>query len=88
MMATELLEEIQHKRFDNKNLISIFRKKYIDYQNEYPWQAGLKRIGASLPFCGGSVITNKMVLTAAHCEMSPSDFKIVLGDHRSNSLDM
>lgn len=35
--------------------------------SHFPWQAGLVRKGGSQPFCGGSLINSKYVLTAAHC---------------------
>ena len=57
------------------------------YQNEYPWQVALKATGSSYPFCGGSIITNMMVLTAAHCEMGINDFMVVVGDHTVFSND-
>merc|ERR1719430_1951802 len=35
--------------------------------NEYPWMAGLVRRGGTRTYCGGSVINNRYVLSAAHC---------------------
>jgi len=32
-----------------------------------PWQAGLVEIGSSTPFCGGTIICDRFVMTAAHC---------------------
>ena len=39
-------------------------------KNEYPWQVGLVTPSGSRPYCGGSLISSKTVLTAAHCQMS------------------
>merc|ERR1711915_245941 len=36
--------------------------------NEYPWQVGLiSSQSSSRPFCGGSLISDREILTAAHC---------------------
>ena len=37
-------------------------------KNEYPWQVALKRAGRNVPFCGGSILSSKTILTAAHCK--------------------
>jgi len=49
--------------------------------NEYPWQVALY-IGGLFQ-CGGSLISNRWVLSAAHCLLSedPADYTLVLGDH-------
>ena len=49
---------------------------------EFGWQAGLVRPGGTRTFCGGNLINNKYVLTAAHCTegSSPSDIQVLLGD--------
>jgi len=50
-------------------------------KNEYPWQVGLVSNWGSTPFCGGSLISSNTIVTAAHCATSPSQFKVVVGDH-------
>jgi len=34
---------------------------------EVPWQVALVDKGDSVPFCGGSILSSKTILTAAHC---------------------
>merc|ERR1712002_1204490 len=52
-------------------------------ENEYPWQVGLlSSEWSSQPFCGGTLISDKDVLTAAHCTSgSTSAAYVVLGEH-------
>ncbi|KAK7067876.1 Transmembrane protease serine 6 [Halocaridina rubra] len=51
--------------------------------NEWPWQAALMYAG-SQQFCGGSLINDRYVLTAAHCieGLQASDMNVRLGEHR------
>ncbi|XP_064101024.1 serine proteinase stubble-like [Macrobrachium nipponense] len=51
--------------------------------HEYPWQVGLTTLLSNKPFCGGSIISNQWVLTAAHCAAgaSPSNLYVVIGEH-------
>ena len=35
--------------------------------NEYPWMVGVGVKGSLSPMCGGAVISDQYVLTAAHC---------------------
>jgi len=54
---------------------------------QYPWQVQIQRRGSQ--WCGGILIDDQWVLSAAHCfhRMSSSDFTFVLGQHRTNRND-
>ena len=53
--------------------------------NEYPWQVGVIYLGYSdkKPWCGGSIISNRHIMTAAHCTAgkTTSNLRVLLGEH-------
>ena len=50
--------------------------------NEYPWQIGLVGSGTR-PYCGGSILSSKTILTAAHCTVGTpaSSLTVVVAEH-------
>jgi len=54
--------------------------------NEYPWQVGLIQSQfSSKPFCGGTLISDREILTAAHCGTSIG--WVLLGEHDLTRAD-
>ena len=52
--------------------------------NEFPWQVALVRSSLQTLICGGTIISKKHVLTAAHCTSDPEligDLEAVVGEH-------
>ena len=50
---------------------------------EFPWMAGLANKGTNSPFCGGTLLLERFVITAAHCieYENPEYVVIILGNH-------
>ncbi|XP_054903962.1 chymotrypsin-like protease CTRL-1 [Poeciliopsis prolifica] len=46
----------------------------------WPWQVSLQD-KRGFHFCGGSLINKDWVVTAAHCQVWPSDHRVILGEH-------
>jgi secreted trypsin-like serine protease len=58
----------------------------IVQRNEFPFHVALRERGKSKSFCGGSIIDNNWILTAAHClknesgmSVNPEDIEAVIG---------
>ncbi|XP_068225310.1 serine proteinase stubble-like [Palaemon carinicauda] len=47
--------------------------------HEYPWQVALT-YGSSTPICGGSILSDKWILTSASCVDGP-DVAVIVGEH-------
>ncbi|XP_018347421.1 PREDICTED: venom serine protease 34-like [Trachymyrmex septentrionalis] len=40
------------------------------FENEFPWMAGIISINKSQVICGASIINDRYVITAAHCNIN------------------
>ncbi|XP_020793266.1 chymotrypsin-like protease CTRL-1 [Boleophthalmus pectinirostris] len=49
----------------------------------WPWQVSLQD-GSGFHFCGGSLINQYWVVTAAHCRVSPNYHRVILGEYDRN----
>nr|AAD00320.1 plasminogen activator sPA [Scolopendra subspinipes] len=58
---------------------------------EFPWQISLQVVSwyGSYHYCGGSILDESWVVTAAHCVegMNPSDLRILAGEHNFKKED-
>ena len=46
---------------------------------QFPYQVALRETRTRKPFCGGSVISDRFILTAAHCVFDLSNVYAVVG---------
>uniref|UniRef100_A0A8C9GZN9 Proteasome 20S subunit beta 10 n=1 Tax=Piliocolobus tephrosceles TaxID=591936 RepID=A0A8C9GZN9_9PRIM len=65
-----------------------FSQRIVNGENavpgSWPWQVSLQD-SSGFHFCGGSLISQSWVVTAAHCNVSPGRHFVVLGEHDLSS---
>ncbi|KAI4465915.1 chymotrypsin-related [Holotrichia oblita] len=69
---------------NNKYIMYILGSRIIDGQpaivGQFPWQVAVFfQVGTGTFFCGGSILSNNWILTAAHCALGASQFTLYFG---------
>merc|ERR1719167_799763 len=52
-----------------------------------PWQIAFVYRGLNEPFCGGTLISDRHILTAAHCTSNWRKYDVIVGEHIITSLE-
>ncbi|KAM3911454.1 coagulation factor IX [Leptodactylus fuscus] len=52
-------------------------------KGEFPWQIHIVNKNGE-GFCGGSIVNEKWIVTAAHCFLVPGEYRVVTGDHNTD----
>ena len=61
--------------------------------NSIPWQVALVKRWERYPFCGGTILCPKFIMTAAHCmyvgnyQLKPEDIEVMVGEHDVTASD-
>ncbi|XP_048461107.1 coagulation factor VII-like [Rhincodon typus] len=56
-------------------------------KGQCPWQALLLDDSKKEGFCGGTILSEKWVITAAHCFYYPVTFRVVVGEHNVDKIE-
>jgi secreted trypsin-like serine protease len=65
-------------RIHNGKFTRIFNGEQATV-GQFPWQVGIVLKGTNLCTCGGTLINEEWVLTAAHCITSADEMEVLLG---------
>ena len=79
-------------RCEGVNRVEIIVTGNVTEKNEYPWQVGITHYYKTKPWCGGSILSSRTILTAAHCmevkgddgvvvEEVAEDLTVLVGEH-------
>ncbi|NWU12798.1 CTRL protease, partial [Cephalopterus ornatus] len=75
-------------RLPDVSPLEVHSERIVNGQNavpgSWPWQVSLQTLTGS-HFCGGSLINQYWVVTAAHCNFNPSAHVVVLGEYDLSS---
>lgn len=72
------IQAIQPRALKNAKIVG----GQIATPNSWPWQVGLRISQNKQRFvCGGTLISNQWILTAAHCVEDATNLDVYLGDH-------
>lgn len=57
-------------------------------KHEYPWHIGIQHKFQDHPHCGGTIISSKYVITAAHCmQYSANEIEVLIAEHDTKNND-